>query len=467
PGQKITTEAGWEQLLATLPELDVARLARTLKPTVVKNEPAAVNAAHRSTTATQVAPTGTSRPGTKTTVKKEPTEPKKDPPRKNERRKDERTKDNRKKAPRKGRRRDRDSSPDSSSSSSSSDDDSSSSDDSLDDEDATPTVESTTVGDGKTSWTFRPYVNSSTLGQFDEKAPLGDRRTWWEKFTNISVQGGWSDQTKNWRGQLEKHVQSNWKRFVQEFRRKYLKLRTSESERYYTMRQKTSETPMEFFNRLNEAAAKAGIKYRKYKKERKQHAKRFLKNLRDSQLKAILANQKIRSLNDLEDILEQQEDLNLDGGYDTPPPRRDFRAGNIQDSRFKPRRRAFVATSGGESGYESEGRVRFEDEVEEAKLSHAESKEPSRSAPAEVAPSAPTVAQIPEPELRQAIFKAIEQSGWRPPTQGDSRPGWQSPRPGWQPPRPGWQSPRRENPDRNEVCEKCLKFGHKEQNCWA
>ncbi|EGZ07014.1 hypothetical protein PHYSODRAFT_341173 [Phytophthora sojae] len=262
-------------------EVDVARLARTLKPTVVKNEPAALNAAHRYTTAAHVAPTGTSRPGTKTAVKKEPKEPKQEPPRKDERRKDER-----KKAPRKGRRRDRDSSPDSSSSSSSSDDDSSSSDDSLDDEAATPTVESTTVGDGKTSWTFRPYVNSNTLGQFDEKAPLGDRRTWWEKFTNISVQAGWSDQTKvrelkmklspaarNWRGQLEKHVQSNRKRFVQEFRRKYLKLRTSESERYYTMRQKTSETPMEFFYRLSEAAVKAGIKYRKSKKERKQHVK--------------------------------------------------------------------------------------------------------------------------------------------------------------------------------------------------
>ncbi|EGZ27106.1 hypothetical protein PHYSODRAFT_400345, partial [Phytophthora sojae] len=315
PGQKNTTEADWEHLLPTLPGVYVARLARTLRPTVVKNEPAAVNAAHRSTTATQVAPTGTSRPGTKTTVKKEPTEPKKDPPRKDERRKDDR-----KKASRKGRRRVRDSSPDSSSSSSSSDDDSSNSDDSLDDEDATPTVGSTTVGDGKTSWTFRPYVNSSTLGQFDEKAPLEDRRTWWEKLTNISVQGGWSDQTKvrelkmklspaarNWRGQLGKHVQSNWKRFVQEFRRKYLKLRTSESERYYTMRQKTSETPMEFFYRLNEAAVKAGIKYRKSKKERKQHVKRFLKNLRDSQLKAILANQKDRSLDDLDGILEQQE----------------------------------------------------------------------------------------------------------------------------------------------------------------
>ncbi|EGZ13526.1 hypothetical protein PHYSODRAFT_246104 [Phytophthora sojae] len=224
-GQKNTTEAGWEQLLATLPEVDVRASSKD-------SEADRVNAAHRSTTVTQVAPTGTSRPGTKTTVKKEPMESKRG---KDERRKDERRKDNRKKAPRKGRRRDRDSSPDSSSSSSSSDDDSSSADDSLDDEDATPTVESTTVGDGKTSWTLRPYVNSSTLGQFDEKAPLGDRHTWWEKFTNISVQGGWFDQTevrelkmklspaaRNWCGQLEKHVQSNWKRFVQEFRKGHL-----------------------------------------------------------------------------------------------------------------------------------------------------------------------------------------------------------------------------------------------------
>ncbi|EGZ22526.1 hypothetical protein PHYSODRAFT_330299 [Phytophthora sojae] len=350
PGQKNTTEAGWEQLLATLPEADVA-----------------LNAAHRSTTATQVAPTGTSRPGTKTA-------------------------DDRKKAPHKERRRDRDSSPDSGSSSSSSDDDSSSSDDSLDDEDTTPTVESTTIGDGKTSWTFRRYVNSSMLGQFDEKAPLGDRRTWWEKFTNISVQGGWSDQTKvralkmklspvvrNWRGQLEKHVQSNWKRFVQEFRRKYLKLRTSESERYYTMRQKTSETPMEFFYRLNEAAVKAGIKYRKSKKERKQHVKRFLKNLRDSQLKAILANQKIHSLDDLEDILEQQEDLNVDGGMIRHRPGgTSERATSRIPVSSRGTVRLLQLRTGRESGYESEGRVCFEDEVEEAKPSQAESKESSR-----------------------------------------------------------------------------------------
>ncbi|EGZ22525.1 hypothetical protein PHYSODRAFT_330298 [Phytophthora sojae] len=350
PGQKNTTEAGWEQLLATLPEADVA-----------------LNAAHRSTTATQVAPTGTSRPGTKTA-------------------------DDRKKAPHKERRRDRDSSPDSGSSSSSSDDDSSSSDDSLDDEDTTPTVESTTIGDGKTSWTFRRYVNSSMLGQFDEKAPLGDRRTWWEKFTNISVQGGWSDQTKvralkmklspvvrNWRGQLEKHVQSNWKRFVQEFRRKYLKLRTSESERYYTMRQKTSETPMEFFYRLNEAAVKAGIKYRKSKKERKQHVKRFLKNLRDSQLKAILANQKIHSLDDLEDILEQQEDLNVDGGMIRHRPGgTSERATSRIPVSSRGAVRLLQLRTGRESGYESEGRVCFEDEVEEAKPSQAESKESSR-----------------------------------------------------------------------------------------
>ncbi|KAE8951058.1 hypothetical protein PF010_g33287 [Phytophthora fragariae] len=91
---------------------------------------------------------------------------------------------------------------------------------------------------------------------------------------------------------------------------------------------------MEFFYRLNEAAVKAGIRYKKGKKDSAHHTKRFIKNLRDQQLKAILHNTRFHNLDDLEYVLQQDEDLGLDGGYDTPPHRtRDFRADNIQGSR--------------------------------------------------------------------------------------------------------------------------------------
>ncbi|KAE9260608.1 hypothetical protein PR003_g34293, partial [Phytophthora rubi] len=161
----------------------------------------------------------------------------------------------------------------SSSSSSSSDSSSSDSEDSLDEDLSTGVDASDATKVGGTLLTLRPYVSSSTLEKFDEKASMGDRRSWWERFVNMSVQGGWTDKMKiselkmkmssavrNWRGQLSKHVQSNWRRLSGAFKRKYLKARTSESERYYTMHQKSNESAMEFFYRLNEAAVKAGIR---------------------------------------------------------------------------------------------------------------------------------------------------------------------------------------------------------------
>ncbi|KAE9208682.1 hypothetical protein PF002_g19327 [Phytophthora fragariae] len=203
-----------------------------------------------------------------------------------------------------------------SSSSSSSD-----SEDSLDEDLSMGVDASDATKVGGTLLTLRPYVSSSTLEKFDEKASMGDRRSWWERFVNMSVQGGWTDKMKiselkmkmssavrNCRGQLSKHVQSNWRRLSGEIKCKYLKARTSESERYYTMRQKSSESAMEFFYRLNEAAVKAGIRY---KKDSAHHINRFIKNLRDQQLKAILRNTRFHNLDDLESVLQQDEDLDV------------------------------------------------------------------------------------------------------------------------------------------------------------
>ncbi|KAE8988991.1 hypothetical protein PR002_g21585 [Phytophthora rubi] len=284
---------------------------------------------------------------------------------------------------------------------------------------------------------------------------MGDRRSWWERFVNMSVQGGWTDKMKiselkmkmssavrNWRGQLSKHVQNDWKRLSREFKRKYLKGRTSESERYYTMRQKSNESAMEFFYRLNEAAVKAGIRYKKGKKD-----------LRDQQLKAILRNTRFHGPDDLEYVLQQDEDLGLDGGYDTPPPRtRDFRADKIPPRRFKPGRqgRAYIGLSGGESESETEGHVRFEDEEEDLEEVPPEPRSSEREKP-EAASSESLTRSVTaqdvttEEEIRKAVFRVMEHSGWRPPPQADPRPGWQSPR-------PGWQSPRPDNPNKNEIC---------------
>ncbi|KAE9001169.1 hypothetical protein PR002_g17981 [Phytophthora rubi] len=262
-----------------------------------------------------------------------------------------------------------------------------------------------------------------------------------------------SSAVRNWRGQLSKHVHNNWRRLSGEFKRKYLKAQTSESERYYTMRQKSNESAMEFFYRQNEAAVKAGIRYKKGKKDSTHHIKRSIKNLRDQQLKAILRNTRFHNLDDLEYVLQQDEDLGLDGGYDTPPHRtRDFRADNIPPRRFKPGRqgRAYIGLSGGESEGEVEGRVRYEDEESDSDEAPPEPWSSGRSKPEVASLEVPT-RNVPaqevttEQEIRKAVYRVMEHSGWRPPPQADTRPGWQSPR-------PGWQSPRPDNPNNNEFC---------------
>ncbi|EGZ11341.1 hypothetical protein PHYSODRAFT_338054 [Phytophthora sojae] len=83
---------------------------------------------------------------------------------------------------------------DSDPSSDSSDDDSSSesSDDSSHENPGVNLTTASTAQAGTTLLTFRPYINSNTLGEFDTKASLKERVHWWERFANMAAQGGWS-----------------------------------------------------------------------------------------------------------------------------------------------------------------------------------------------------------------------------------------------------------------------------------
>ncbi|OWZ07547.1 reverse transcriptase [Phytophthora megakarya] len=214
----------------------------------------------------------------------------------------------------------------SSSSEESSDDLSGSSEDSLYEDTQSRLVLPSAAGAGTTMLTLHPYVNSATLGMFDEKASISDRKNWWEKFTNMSVQGGWTSQVK-----------------IRELKMKMPSV-------------KSSESASDFFYRLNEAAVKAGIKYHKSKKEREEHIKRFLKNLKDSQLKVVLRKQRFKVLEDLVYVLKQDRDAVVDGDavvdeYDSSSsPKRDFRADNIPSSRHRPKGRAFIGLSEDEAG---------------------------------------------------------------------------------------------------------------------
>ncbi|OWZ13879.1 LOW QUALITY PROTEIN: hypothetical protein PHMEG_00012725 [Phytophthora megakarya] len=329
-GLKNVPSVVFDQLRATLLAADFARIARSAKPVEVKTE------ARRE----EVAPRRS-----KIYVKPQP---KKKPP------KAERIKTSRMKS-----RRDEDpsDSSDSSNSDDSSDASSDSSNDSPDEYTQSQVVLPSAARAGTTTLTLRPYVNSAILGMFDEKALISDRKNWREKFTNMFVQGGWTSQVKIRELKMMLPSSSSWKNQSAEFRGEKLKSRTSEPEPYFTMKQKSSA--LDFVYRLNEATVKAGIKYRKAKREREEHIKRFLKNLKDSQLKVMLRKQRFKDLEDLVYVLKQDRDVVVDGYDSSSSQKRDFRADNIPYNRHRPKGRAFVGLR----------HDRFEDEVEELKTS--------------------------------------------------------------------------------------------------
>jgi hypothetical protein len=89
------------------------------------------------------------------------------------------------------------------------------------------------------------------------------------------------------------------------------------AERYFMMKQKASETPLERLHRLNKVAVKADIKYRSSEIRHAQHAKRFMKSMKGKPLKSILINPKFDDVDDLEYVLQKEEVLALDGSIIT------------------------------------------------------------------------------------------------------------------------------------------------------
>ncbi|OWZ00507.1 hypothetical protein PHMEG_00028284 [Phytophthora megakarya] len=195
----------------------------------------------------------------------------------------------------------------------------------------------------------------------------------------MTIQAGWTEQMKiyqfktkmspaarNWTGQLGKRVRTNWGRLAREFKREYCKSRVSDSEKYYTMKQYKDETALAFLYRLNLAAERADVKFRKSERRREQHIKRFIKNLTDMSLRSTLQSQRFHKVSDLEYVVKQQEEVNASGNYSTrSPPTRNFRADNIAGGGMRQRNpnRAYVAQD--DEGADVEQSAQVEQDVDE------------------------------------------------------------------------------------------------------
>ncbi|POM61394.1 LOW QUALITY PROTEIN: hypothetical protein PHPALM_29597 [Phytophthora palmivora] len=235
--------------------------------------------------------------------------PRRDPPRKS----DARRFNGDREVPRREKRRGEAPDPGGDSEDSSSESESSSSDDS-EFGDVVNLTTATQAQAGTTLLTLRPFMNSNNLGEFDPRATLRKRIHWWERFTNMASPGGWSTETRiqelklkllvsarDWFNQLPKSVSRDWKELSSES--------VTYSERYFTMPMKDSETPLEFFYRLNSAAGKADIDFRKSSKRLEKHVLRFITKLKDAHLKTSLQGQRFRHISDLEYALQQDEDV--------------------------------------------------------------------------------------------------------------------------------------------------------------
>ncbi|OWZ03815.1 LOW QUALITY PROTEIN: hypothetical protein PHMEG_00024391 [Phytophthora megakarya] len=86
------------------------------------------------------------------------------------------------------------------------------------------------------------------------------------------------------------------------------------------MKMTDHETPLQFFYRLNAAAVKAEVKFKSSSKLRESHIRRFIKKLRNDQLKTALEGHRFQSITDLERGLRRHEDVWREEGYDSPAP---------------------------------------------------------------------------------------------------------------------------------------------------
>ncbi|EGZ25055.1 hypothetical protein PHYSODRAFT_482570, partial [Phytophthora sojae] len=342
---------------------------------------------------------------------------------------------------------------------------------------------SVTTQDGKTVMNFRPYVSSSSLEDFDDKAPYQERTRWWERFLALTVQGGWTDSMKvyelrlklpssarNWRQQLPRHTRDTWSLLSRAFKNKYCRSKVSDSERYYTMAQKRTESALDYFYRLNAGANKANVNFKKSPRTREMHIKRFIRNLSESRLRSSLKSQRIHIIDDLEFILRQHEEDYQDSERESSSRPRDFRADNPRRDRDrdrdreryrpKPAGRAYIAQSEDESD-EEDRHVRFQDEVENRALTTAPKHDLVPPASARPAGPDPTLAVLNEDVLRNAVLRVMTGSGWKPPPPPEQQPGASRFGPSSAPP-----SPRGSNSDWHEFCEKCERPGHRQENCW-
>ncbi|OWZ07760.1 LOW QUALITY PROTEIN: hypothetical protein PHMEG_00019811 [Phytophthora megakarya] len=307
---------------------------------------------------------------------------------------------------------------------------------------------------------YSPDVHQRT-GCFDEKQSLTARHQWWEKFLNMTIKAGWTDQmniyefktkmlpaARNWMGQLGKRGTP-----CSRVQAQILQVGVSDSEKYYTMKLYKDETALVFLYRLNLAAERADVKFRKSERRREQHIKRFIKKLTDMSLRSMQC-QRFYKVSDLEYVLKQQEEVNA-SRTTSPEVECDRRNSN----------RAYMAQD--DEGVDVEQPTQVEQDVDEDDAALQELSAAIQDAHISDNPNGVFLSRE---ELIHEVYHIMNNVGCKTANPNARSGSSANPRPPVPPPaQPAafqrYQS--YDNPDRLEFCKKCKKFGHRPEKCWT
>ena len=161
-----------------------------------------------------------------------------------------------------------------------------------------------------------------------------ESQQWLNHFEMFARSSGWertdrcefikiylSRAARDWRSQLSTPERYNWKVFRSLFIKEFCTARDTALDQYLDRRQRRSETAKQYWWAFNALANKARVPLKRSKEVNK-HVNRFLKGLRDQEIKRGLRGREFHELSDVTSLLKRLEDQLDDDEFSDPAPRR-------------------------------------------------------------------------------------------------------------------------------------------------
>ena len=163
--------------------------------------------------------------------------------------------------------------------------------------------------------------NNTNFKDFDGKSyDIDLAKNWLKKFNYAANTCHWEDAqrietfkmhlkgpAKNWFKQLEDADKAQWSKVYSAFKKKFCKPDQSFLSEYFIIRQRKDESALNYFDRINVAAKRAGIEYKSGRESIKNHLLQFYSTLHDQNLAIQLRLTACNDISSLAEILEIHE----------------------------------------------------------------------------------------------------------------------------------------------------------------